>query len=138
MLCSDDKHPDELLVGHINLLVRRAVDCGIDVYDALRAACITPIEHYKLPVGRLRVDDPADFIEVDSLESLQVLRTWIDGKVVAENGKTTIPRVEPKVVNKFVATKIAATDIEVSAPADSKLMLQVIEALDGQLITNRL
>src|SRR6476619_2075570 len=138
MLCSDDKHPDELLVGHINGLVRRAVERGINLYDALRAACITPIEHYKLPVGQLCVGDPADFIEVDSLESLQVLRTWIDGKVVAENGKTTIPRVEPKVVNKFVATRVAATDIEVSAPADSKLKLQLIEALDGQLITNRL
>src|SRR6476469_4448052 len=111
MLCSDDKHPDELLVGHINLLVRRAVERGIDLYDALRAACITPVEHYKLPVGRLRVGDPADVIEVDSREIWQVLRTWIDGKVVAENGKTTIPRVEPKVVNKFVATKIAPTDI---------------------------
>src|SRR3954471_11863478 len=138
MLCSDDKHPDELLVGHIDGLVRRAVERGIDLYDALRAACITPIEHYSLPVGRLHVGDPADFIEVESLESLAVLRTWINGKLVAENGKTTIRRVEPKVANKFVATKIAAEDIEVSAPADSKLKLQVIEALDGQLITNRL
>jgi adenine deaminase len=138
MLCSDDKHPDELLVGHINGLVRRAVEREIDLYDALRAACITPIEHYKLPVGQLRVGDPADFIEVESLESLRVIRTWIDAKVVAENGRTTIPRVEPKVANKFVATKFAAADIEVSAPADSRLKLQVIEALDGQLITNRL
>jgi adenine deaminase len=138
MLCSDDKHPDELLVGHINGLVRRAVERGIDLYDALRAACITPIEHYKLPVGQLRVGDPADFIEVDSLDSLSVLRTWIDGNLVAHNGKTTIPRVEPKVANKFVATKFTAADIEVSAPADSKLKLQVIESLDGQLITNRL
>src|SRR4051812_2728191 len=104
MLCSDDKHPDELLVGHINGLVRRAVERGIDLYDALRAACITPIEHYSLPVGRLRVGDPADFIEVESLESLAVLRTWIDGKLLAESGKTTIPRVEPQVANKFVAT----------------------------------
>jgi adenine deaminase len=138
MLCSDDKHPDELLVGHINKLVLRAVERGIDLYDALRAACITPIEHYKLPVGQLRVGDAADFIEVDSLERLNVLRTWIDGQLVAENGKTTIPRVEPKVVNNFVATTVDAADIEVSAPADSRIMLQVIEALDGQLITNRL
>lgn len=138
MLCSDDKHPDELLLGHINGLVRRAVERGIDLYDALRAACITPIEQYKLPVGQLRVGDPADFIEVDSLQNLNVLRTWIDGGLVAENGKTTISRVEPKVVNNFVATEVSAKEIEVSAPADSKLRLQVIEALDGQLITNRL
>ena len=118
MLCSDDKHPDELLDGHINKLVRRAVERGIDVYDALRAACIMPIEHYKLDVGQLRVGDPADFIEVDSLKDFNVLRTWIDGQLVAEHGTTTIPRVEPPVVNKFVPTKITAADIDVSAPAE--------------------
>ncbi len=138
MLCSDDKHPDELLEGHINVLVRRAVDRGIDVYHALRAACITPVEHYKLDVGLLRVGDPADFIEVDSLTAFNVLRTWIDGRLVAENGTTTIPRVEPRVVNNFVPTILRQKEIEVSAPADSRLKLQVIEALDGQLITNRL
>jgi adenine deaminase len=138
MLCSDDKHPDELLEGHINLLVRRAVERGIDVYDALRAACIVPIEHYGLEVGQLRVGDPADFIEVDSLTNFQVLRTWTNGELVAANGKTTIARVEPAVTNNFVPTKVTAKDIEVSAPADSKWKLQVIEALDGQLITNRL
>ncbi len=138
MLCSDDKHPDELLEGHINGLVRRAMERGIDLYHVLQAACITPVEHYKLPVGQLRVGDPADFIEVDSLKTFGVLRTWIDGLLVAENGKTTIRRVEPKVVNNFTATKISPEEIEVSAPADSRLRLQVIEALDGQLITNRL
>lgn len=138
MLCSDDKHPDELLVGHINLLVKRAVEQGIDLYDALRAACLTPIDHYQLPVGELREGDPADFIEVGSLTEFNVLRTWIMGELVAENGKTSIARVEPKVVNKFVAEKITPQEIEVSASADSRLKLQVIEALDGQLITNRL
>jgi adenine deaminase len=138
MLCSDDKHPDELLIGHINLLVKRAVAGGINVYDALRAACITPIEHYTLPVGQLRVGDPADFIEIESLKDFKVLRTWIDGGLVAEHGATKIARVEPKVVNNFMPSKIAAEHIEVSVPADSTLKLQVIEALDGQLITNRL
>jgi len=135
MLCSDDKHPDELLLGHINLLVRRAVAQGIDVFDALRAACINPIEHYALEVGRLRVGDPADFIEVDSLSEFNVLRTWIDGKLVAEKGRTTIPRVEPQVVNKFVIDYVEPRQLRVTAGGSS---LQVIEALDGQLITNRL
>ncbi len=138
MLCSDDKHPDELLEGHINKLVRRAVERGIDVYDALLAACIVPIDHYKLNVGRMQVGDPADFIEVDSLKDFNVLRTWIDGQLVAERGTTTIPRVDVPVVNKFVADKIKAADIAVAAPTNSAAKLQVIEALDGQLITNRL
>lgn len=138
MLCSDDKHPDELLCGHINTLVRRAVERGIDMYDALRAACVTPIEHYGLDVGQLRVGDPADFIEVDSLTDFNVLRTWIAGQLVAGSGRTTIQRVEPAVVNNFSPTNISAAEIEVSVPADSRLKLQVIEALDGQLITSRL
>lgn len=135
MLCSDDKHPDELLLGHINLLVRRAVAAGIDVFDALQAACMNPIEHYNLGVGQLRVGDPADFIEVDSLTEFNVSRTWIDGDLVAENGQTTIPRVEPSVVNQFMATQIAPEQLAVEAGPGK---LQVIEALDGQLITNRL
>ncbi|MCI0493358.1 MAG: adenine deaminase [Planctomycetes bacterium] len=138
MLCSDDKHPDELLLGHVNLLVRRAVERGIDVYDVLRAACIVPVEHYGLDVGQLRVGDPADFIEVDSLADFSVLRAWIDGQLVAEKGETKITRIEPRVVNRFVPTMLSATDIEISAPVDSTCRLQVIEALDGQLITNRL
>ncbi len=135
MLCSDDKHPDELLAGHINVLVRRAVSQGIDVFDALQAGCLNPIEHYGLNVGQLRVGDPADFIEVNSLEEFRVLRTWIDGKVVAERGETMIPRVEPQVVNQFVASQIKASDLKVEAAVGK---LQVIEARDGQLITNRL
>lgn len=136
MLCSDDKHPDELLVSHINALVRRAVERGIDVFDALQAACINPVVHYGLNVGQLRVGDPADFIEVDSLTAFNVRRTWIDGKLVAENGKTLIPRVEPKVVNQFGATHVQPEQFVVTGHAGAKL--QVIEALDGQLITNRL
>ncbi len=137
MLCSDDKHPDELLIGHINLLVRRAVERGINVYDVLRAACIVPVEHYGLDVGQLRVGDPADFIEVDSLTKFNVLRTWIDGELVAEGGKTTIESVDVPVVNKFVSDPVKAAEIAVTATDSAGAKLQVIEALDGQLITNR-
>ncbi|MBX3425238.1 MAG: adenine deaminase [Pirellulales bacterium] len=136
MLCSDDKHPDELLAGHIDALVRRAVAGGIDPFDALQAACLVPIEHYGLDVGRLQVGDPADFIEVDSLTEFRVRRTWIDGRLVAENGRTLIERVEPPVANKFVPTHVRPEDLRV--PARTGLTLQTIEALDGQLITNRL
>ena len=109
-------------VGHINVLVRRAVERGIDVYDALRAACVVPVEHYGLDVGQLRVGDPADFIEVDSLTDFNVLRTWIDGQLVAENGKTTIPRVEPcRSSTSSCRRRSTAAEIAVSAPADSTL-----------------
>lgn len=136
MLCSDDKHPDELEVGHINLLVRRAVAGGADPFDALHAACQTPVEHYALPIGLLRVGDPADFVEIDSLTAFNVRRTWIDGVLVAENGKTLLPRIEPAVANNFVAREVRAE--ELMLPAEGVSQLRVIEAIDGQLITNSL
>jgi adenine deaminase len=137
MLCSDDKHPDELLAGHINVLVRLAVERGIDLFDALLAACIVPVDHYGLPVGQLRLGDPADLIEVDSLTEFNALRTWINGNLVADRGRTIIPRVQPRVVNQFVPTNVSVAEIEVAVPADSKFRMQVIEAVDGQLVTNR-
>ena len=136
MLCSDDKHPDELLAGHINALVRRTVERGVNLFDVLQAACMNPVEHYGLDVGLLQVGDPADFIEVDSLTEFNVRRTWIDGQLVARRGETLIPRVEPPVANKFVATHVQPEQFAVAAPRGRKL--QVIEALDGQLITYRL
>jgi adenine deaminase len=136
MLCSDDKHPDELEIGHINLLLRRAVAGGADAFDALRAACQTPVEHYALPIGLLRVGDPADFVEIDSLTEFNVRRTWIDGELVAENGETLLPRIEPAVANNFVAREVRAE--ELALPAAGVSQLYVIEAIDGQLITNSL
>jgi adenine deaminase len=123
MLCSDDKHPDELAAGHINVLVRRAVERGVDVFDALRAACVNPVEHYGLNVGMLRVGDPADFIEVDSLKTFGVRRTWIDGQLVAEEGRTLIPRVAPAVVNKFVETHVQPEDFAVAAASGARLQV---------------
>ncbi len=136
MLCSDDKHPDELEVGHINLLLRRAVAGGADVFDALNAACQTPVTHYSLPVGLLRPGDSADFVEVDSLTEFNVRRTWIDGDLVAENGQTLLPRIEPAVANNFVPREV--THQELMLPTTGSLSLRVIEAIDGQLITNEL
>jgi adenine deaminase len=135
MLCSDDKHPDELELGHIDVLVRRAVERGIDVFNVLRAACVTPVEHYRLDVGQLRVGDPADFIEIDSLDGFHVLRTWIDGALVADGGEANIPRSTPTAVNKFVPNEIHPQALHVPATGTR---LKVIQAEDGQLVTGRL
>ncbi len=135
MLCSDDKHPDGLVEGHINLLCSRAVKRGIDVFKVLSAACINPIEHYKLPVGQLRVGDPADLIVVKDLTQFAVERTYVRGELVAENGRSLIERVEIGQINCFQRTAIAVEDLHVPAQKEDLL---VIEALDGQLITRKL
>lgn len=134
MLCSDDKHPDGLVEGHINLLCARAVKRGIDVFKVLQAACINPITHYNLPVGRLRPGDPADLIEVTDLTDFRVKRTWIAGGLVAEDGRSLIQRVAVGRINRFDRSAIAVSELSVHKQEEDLL---VIEALDGQLITNK-
>ena len=138
MFCSDDKHPDNLEAGHINLLVKRALAHGVDLFKALRAACINPVLHYKLENGLLRENDPADFIIVDDLQNLDILATYINGIKVAGNGRTLIPSVSCVPVNNFVKNEVRATDfrVPVTDSNGSEVAVKVIGALDGQLITN--
>jgi adenine deaminase len=134
MFCSDDKHPDGLVEGHIDMLCRRAVAAGIDVFKVLRAACINPILHYRLPVGRLRVGDPADLIMVHDLQEFKVARTYIRGQLVAQDGRSLIDRVKVEVPNNFHCTQKEPVQFQVNATDPSVL---AIEAFDGQLITGK-
>jgi adenine deaminase len=137
MFCSDDKHPDSLVLGHINQLCARAVVKGIDIFKILKAACVNPVIHYKLDVGLLREGDPADFILVKDLEKFEVIKTFINGEMVAENGISNIKTSKSGIVNNFSCTKKEVSDFEVPLTTHHS-PLTVIEALDGQLITNRL
>jgi len=135
MFCSDDKHPDNLVEGHINTLVKRALAKGIELFDVLQMACLNPVQHYAMKVGLLRVGDPADFIVIDDPKQFNILETYIDGTLVAQNGKTNIPKVSEEPINNFNISPIHQKVL--AAPASSS-KIKVIEALDGQLITNSL
>ncbi|GHB47863.1 adenine deaminase [Mongoliitalea lutea] len=132
MFCSDDKHPDNLAVSHIDELVRRAVAKGKNIFDVLKAACLTPIDHYKLEVGQLRKGDPADFIVVDDLENFRVQKTYINGQLVAAHGSTFIQKANNPIINNFEALPKHPQEFQVPASSNR---IRVIEALDGQLIT---
>lgn len=134
MFCSDDKHPDSLLEGHINDLCARAVAKGIDVFNVLQAACVNPVEHYKLPIGRLREGDAADLIVVEDLVRFRVRQTYLNGKLVADNGRSLIGSVAEERPNRFRCTAKQPQDLAVAATGDDLL---AITALDGQLITGK-
>ena len=139
MFCSDDKHPDSLVIGHINQLCARAVAKGIDLFKILKAACVNPVLHYKLEVGLLREGEAADFIVVKDLKNFEVTKTFINGELVAENGVSNIKTSKSGIVNNFSCDKIRVSNLEIPYTIDhSPLTIPVIEALDGQLITNRL
>ncbi len=134
MLCSDDKHPDDLILGHIDALVRRAVADGLPLWNVLRAACVHPVEHYGLPVGLLRVGDPADFIVVDDLHKFHVLQTWIDGSRVFDHPHVAFEWTKPSAPNHFDCQPKRAEDFAVR---DAACYRQAIVAIDRQIITER-
>jgi adenine deaminase len=138
MLCSDDKHPDSLLEGHINQLCARAVAKGINVFNVLRTACINPVLHYQLPTGFARVNDPANLILVEDLNHFKVLETYIDGQLVAKDGHSLIKPVQATSINQFNALPLTLSDLKlpVAAYPSNNGMVPVMHAIDGQLITN--
>ena len=136
MFCSDDKHPDSLLIGHINELVKRAILKGNNLFKVLQMACLNPVLHYRMNVGLLREGDLADFIVIDSPENFRVLETYITGDLVAQNGMTLIPFIESDLINYFECTPKAAEDFNLKAEPNQ--VFSVIEVLDGQLITNKI
>jgi len=152
MFCSDDKHPDSLVLGHINQLCARAVAKGINVFKVLTAACMNPVLHYKLDVGLLRKGDPADFIVVKDLEKFEVVKTFINGELVVEDGKSKIESQKPEAINNFSCSKKKVEEFELKgmssyaktisnwfvANGANNIRIPVIEALDGQLITNKI
>lgn len=135
MFCSDDKHPDDLIVGHINLLCARAVAKGIDVFKILQAACVNPVNHYKINVGLLQENDAADFIVVEDLVDFKVQQTYINGELVAENGESFVKHIPFETPNNFNITSKEISDFEVSGKGPK---IRVIEVLEGQLITNEI
>ncbi len=140
MLCSDDKHPDSLVLGHINQLCARAIAKGLNVFNILKAACINPVVHYQLPTGMARVNDPANFIVIEDLIHFKVAQTYIKGQLVAEKGQSLIQPIDEKIINQFDTTLIKVEDIQVDLGAypTKENKIAVIEAIDGQLITNYL
>jgi adenine deaminase len=135
MFCSDDKHPDDLIIGHINALCARAVAKGINIFKVLQSACINPVKHYNMDVGLLRQNDAADFIVVEDLTNFNVLQTYIDGELVAENGKSFVKPVAFDTPNNFNVSKKTVADFAISG---SRSKIRIIEALEGQLITNEI
>lgn len=135
MFCTDDKHPDSLVAGHIDQLCARAIDHEVDVFHVLQAACVNPVLHYNMDVGLLREGDPADFILLNDLENFDVLETWIDGQLVAKHGRTLLEHITEEPINNFDCRPRKKEDFRIPAGREPQ---PAIEALDGQLITNRI
>jgi adenine deaminase len=135
MFCSDDKHPDDLLLGHINQLCARSIAKGIDVFKVLKVACVNPVKHYNLDVGLLNVGDMADCIVVEDLKDFKTLQTYINGELVFDNGISNIGFIQFDNLNNFNTDKKQVLDFRFESSAKQ---IRVIECLDGELVTNEI
>lgn len=141
MFCSDDKHPNDLVSGHINKIVVRALNYGYDLFDVLRCASLNPVMHYGLNAGLLRTGDPADFIVIDNPENFNILQTYIDGVQVAVNGKSLIDTAAENIINNFNTSLKNESDFSIKSSNNETVNscnVRIIEALEGQLITNEI
>lgn len=135
MFCTDDIHPDDLEVGYINLLVKRAIHAGYSIFDVLSASTYTAINHYHLSVGVLQIKDQADFIVVDSLDEFNILKTVISGNEIYDGDKVHVSVVTNESVNNFYRNNITIEDIQIKANGN---FLNVIEISEGSLLTKKL
>lgn len=135
MICSDDKHPDDLVKSHVNGIIKQGIEIGHDIFNLLRSATYNPIMHYGLENGLLREGDPADIVVIDNLHDFNILQTYINGKLVADNGKSLIDSVKINTINHFNCSPKIVSDFSVHPESES---IRIIEAIDGELITNEI
>lgn len=133
MFATDDSHPTDLLLGHIDDHVRRSLALGYPLMNILQAASVNPIRHYQLPCGLLQVGDAADLIAIsDTTPDFRVLATYIKGKRNKEEGVRR-KEVVAKTMNICVAQPISVEDLRVNDENDG--MVHQIVAEDCSLLT---
>ncbi len=134
MLCSDDKHPDDLQVGHVKDEVVRAINLGYALMDVLRAATFNPVKHYGLSLGLLQAGDSFDALLVDNLKSFAVETAWIQGQVVAKHGKCLLDSQPVTPINRFVASEVTPQQLQIPHPGSP---CRVIQVKEGSLYTRK-
>ncbi len=132
MFCSDDKHPDDLLFGHINLLIQRSLKLGYSIYDLLKIASLNAIKHYNLPIGTLQVGDSADFIIVDDLSNFNVQSTYYKGENLIEEVVHSSSR-EEETINQFYSYLVQEEDFVLDASGQTA---RAILVKDGEIVTD--
>ena len=135
-IVSDDKHPNDLINGHLNRSIHKAVDLGIDLIKAINMVTINPGYHYNLNCGAIVPGSKADFIIVDSIYDCNVLKTYVGGECVfdGENVLFDVPEIEPR--NTINTTKKTASDFDIHYDGD-ECEVNVIECFDGELLTKK-
>ena len=89
---TDDRDPQDLTTrGHIDSMVRRAIELGLDPVEAIRLASYNTAQYFRLyDRGAIAPGFVADLVILDDLHSFQVESVYKDGKLVAHNGQVLV------------------------------------------------
>ncbi len=133
-LVTDDIHARDLLRGHVDSLLRKAVAGGMDPIHAIRAVTMWPAEHFGLPGGSIYAGGVADMVVVDNLTNFKVLETWIGGELVAKDGIPLFTGNPTSVPPGISSGDVRAGDLRVTS-GSSPSKVKVINALPDQVIS---
>ena len=145
--CTDDKHPTEIRAeGHINYIVRRAIELGMAPMDAIRIATINAARHIRMDdeIGSITPGRCADILLMDDLEKMEPDLVLYEGTVVAEDGvlmSECAVRHYPAWILDTVHLKKAITKESFAVPAEldgETNRITTIELIDRQIINRRI
>lgn len=140
-LISDDRHPDDLINGHLDMLLKKAVGYGIDPILAIRMVSLSVCEAYNLDRrGAIAVGFKADLVLLSDLKDFKVIWTMKDGRIVAREGKLLKDIRPKKTPNKLINTMHIAKGWEgkLNIPKKKGRRIKVIGVIEGQIITESL
>ena len=137
-LVSDDRHPGDLLEGHLDQTLKKAVQLGMDPVETIRMVTVNPASHYQLDTGVISPGKRADQVLVDDLEKFKVKKVLINGELVAQEGKVLFKVQPTPIENTFQLSDTKPSDFEIYANisnATNKAKVRVIKVIEGQLLT---
>lgn len=147
ILCTDDCHSGTLINdGHMNRVVRHAIECGCEPLVALQMATINSATHFGMEreLGSIAPGRRADVILTTDLRTLPVERVIARGRTVAMDGKLTVDPVPfewPETARGTVklGKQLAGQDFEIKAPEGANsVTVKVIGVVENQAPTKAL
>ncbi|MBE6787219.1 MAG: adenine deaminase [Ruminococcaceae bacterium] len=141
VLISDDTHPHTLIEnGHLDHIVRRAIEEGVDPVTAVQMVTINCAQcfHMDNEIGSITPSKCADIIFIDNLENFNIKKVMIDGEMVAENGKMlcTFPEStypEYSMNTMHVGEKITADTFKIKTDKKDKVTVRAIEIIPARV-----
>ncbi len=139
LICSDDRHPNDLVdEGHMDYALRLMLSGGVDVIDAFRIACRNPADWFGLrSSGLVAPGYRADFVAFESLRDFRAAMVFKKGVLVAENGilLAQIPQSGPPLRDSVNIKWLTEDDFRIP---DTGKKVRVIQAIPGSIITESL